>query len=38
MLVLVDIGTFMLVVSLLNHFITYLSSWLLACYILIVSL
>jgi hypothetical protein len=41
MLILVEIGAFMLVVSLLNllnHFISYLSSWLLPCYLLMVSL
>jgi hypothetical protein len=41
MLILVEIGVFMLVVDLLNlfiHFISYLSSWLLACYLLMVSL
>jgi hypothetical protein len=41
MLILVKIGAFMLVVSLLNllnHFISYLSSWLLTCYLLMVSL
>jgi hypothetical protein len=41
MLVLVEIGVFMLVVDLLNlliHFILYLSSWLYACYLLMVSL
>jgi hypothetical protein len=41
MLVLVEIGVFMLVVSLrnlLNHFVSYLSSWLLACYLLMISL
>jgi hypothetical protein len=41
MLVLVKIGVFMLVVDLLNlriHFISYLSSWLLACYLVMVSL
>jgi hypothetical protein len=41
MLILVEIEVFMLVVNLLNlliHFISYLSSWLLACYILMVSL
>jgi hypothetical protein len=41
MLILVEIGVVILVVSLLNllnHFISYLSSWLLACYLLMVSL
>jgi hypothetical protein len=41
MLVLFKIGVFMLVLDLLNlliHFISYLSSWLLACYLLMVSL
>jgi hypothetical protein len=41
MLILVEIGVVMLVVSLLNllnHFISYLSSWSLACYLLMVSL
>jgi hypothetical protein len=41
MLVLLELGAFMLVVSLLNslnHFISYLSSWLLACYLLMVAL
>jgi hypothetical protein len=41
MFILVEIEVFMLVVSLLNlliHFISYLSSWLLACYLLMVSL
>jgi hypothetical protein len=41
MLVLVEIGTFMLMVrllNLLNYFISYLSSWLLICYLLMVSL
>jgi hypothetical protein len=41
MLVLAGIGVFMLVVDLLNlliHFISYLSPWLLACYLLMVSL
>jgi hypothetical protein len=41
MLVLVEIGVFILVVDLLNlliHLISYPSSWLLACYLLIVSL
>jgi hypothetical protein len=41
MLILVEIGAFMLVASLLNllnHFISYLSSWLLTSYLLIVSL
>jgi hypothetical protein len=41
MLVLVEIRVFMLVVDLLNlliHFISYLSSWLLVCYLLMVSL
>jgi hypothetical protein len=36
-----EIGVFMLVVNLLNlliHFISYLSSWLLACYLFMVSL
>jgi hypothetical protein len=40
MLVLFKIGVFMLVLDLLNlliHFISYLSSWLLACYLLMVS-
>jgi hypothetical protein len=41
MLVLVEIGVFMLVVDLLNlliHFSSYLSSWLLTCYLVMVSL
>jgi hypothetical protein len=38
MLVLVQIGVFMLVVDLLIHFISYLRSWLQACYLLMVSL
>jgi hypothetical protein len=41
MLVLVEIGVFVLVVDLLNmviHFISYLSSWLIACYLFEVSL
>jgi hypothetical protein len=41
MLVLVKIGVFMLVMDLLNfliHFISYLSSWLLNCYLLMVFL
>jgi uncharacterized membrane protein YqaE (UPF0057 family) len=41
MLVLVEIGVFMLVVDLLNiliHSISYLSSWLHACYLLMVFL
>jgi hypothetical protein len=41
MLVLVEIEVFMFVVSLLNllnHFVSYLSSWLLACYLLMVPL
>jgi hypothetical protein len=41
MLILIEIGVFMLVVDLLNmliHFISYLSSWLLACYLVMVSL
>jgi hypothetical protein len=41
MLVLLDIKVFMLVVSLLNllnHFISYLVSYLLACYLLMVPL
>jgi hypothetical protein len=40
MLVLFKIGVFMLVLDLLNlliHFISYLSSWLLTCYLLMVS-
>jgi hypothetical protein len=41
MLVLVEIGVLMLMVNLLNlliHFMKYLSSWLLACYPVMVSL
>jgi hypothetical protein len=41
MLVLVEIGVFMLVVGLLNlliHFISYPSSWLIACYLVMASL
>jgi hypothetical protein len=41
MLVLVDIGVLMFMVDVLNlliHFISYLSSWLLACYLSKVSL
>jgi hypothetical protein len=38
MLVLVEIGVFMLVVDLLIHSISYLSSWLLVCYLVMVSL
>jgi hypothetical protein len=41
MLVLVAIGVLMLMVDLLNlliHFMSYLSSWLLACYLFMVSL
>jgi hypothetical protein len=41
MFVLVEIGVFMLVVDLLNlliQFISYLSSWLLACYLFMASL
>jgi hypothetical protein len=41
MLVLAEIGVFILVVDLLNfliHLISYLSSWLLACYLLMISL
>jgi hypothetical protein len=41
MLVLVEIGVLMLVVDLLNlliHFISYLSSWILACCLYMVSL
>jgi hypothetical protein len=41
MLILVEIGVFLLVVDLLNfliEFMSYLSSWLLACYLLVVSL
>jgi hypothetical protein len=41
MLVLVEIGVFMLVLDLLNfliHFISYLFSWLLACYLFVVYL
>jgi hypothetical protein len=41
MLFLLEIEVFMLVVSLLNllnHFVSYLSSWLHACYLLMVSL
>jgi hypothetical protein len=40
MLVLVEIGVLMLIVNLLNlliHFILYLSSWLLTCYLFVVS-
>jgi Na+/H+ antiporter NhaD/arsenite permease-like protein len=40
MLLLVEIGVFMLVGNLPNlliHFISYLSSWQLACYLLMVS-
>jgi hypothetical protein len=38
-LVLVDIGVLILMVDLLDfliHFVSYLSSWLLACYLLVV--
>jgi hypothetical protein len=38
MLVLVEIGVLMLMVDLLIHYISYLSSWLFACYLLLVSL
>jgi hypothetical protein len=41
MLVLVEIAVLMLMVDLLNlpiHFTSYLSSWLLACFLLVVSL
>jgi hypothetical protein len=41
MLVLVEIGVLMLMVDLLNfliHFMSYLSSWLLAYYLFVVSL
>jgi hypothetical protein len=41
MLVLIEIGVLMLVVDLLHlliHFISYLSSWLHACYLVMVSL
>jgi hypothetical protein len=41
MFVLVEIGVFMLVVALFNlliHSISYLSSWLLVCYLVMVSL
>jgi hypothetical protein len=41
MLVLIEIGVLMLMVNLLNlliHFMSYLSSWLLACYLFVVSL
>jgi hypothetical protein len=41
MLVLVEIGVLMLMVDLLNlliHFTSYLRSWLLACYLFVVSL
>jgi hypothetical protein len=40
MLVFVEVGVLMLMVDLLNlltHFMSYLSSWLLACYLLVVS-
>jgi hypothetical protein len=40
MLVLVEIEVLMLMVDLLNlliHFMSYLSSWLLACYLFVVS-
>jgi hypothetical protein len=37
MLVLVEIGVLMLMVDLLIHFTSYLSSWLLACYLFVVS-
>jgi hypothetical protein len=38
MLVLIEIGVLMLMVNLLIHFMSYLSSWLLACYLFVVSL
>jgi hypothetical protein len=41
MLVLVEMGVLMLMVNLLNlliQFISYLSSWLFACYLFVVSL
>jgi hypothetical protein len=38
MLVLIEIGVLMLMVKLLIHFMSYLSSWLLACYLFVVSL
>jgi hypothetical protein len=34
MLILVEIGVLMLMMDLLIHFMSYLSSWLLACYLL----
>jgi hypothetical protein len=37
MLVLVEIGVFMLVVDLLIYLISYLSSWQLSCYLFVVS-
>jgi hypothetical protein len=38
MLVLIEIGVLMLMMDLLIHFIPYLSSWLLACCLCMVSL
>jgi hypothetical protein len=38
MLVLVEIGVLMLMVDMLIHFISYLSSWLLAYYLFVISL